>query len=131
MLTIKSILNGNSEGLNEKEMEIFRSETARLDEVVPYKELEKSIPEIRTNVTDSLGEFVSSETLNKLISTSIRSAQFTLQFEGSAKTFREVYEQASTPDHIDVINSLIQDAAMLLGKVQEELANSLLEKAAC
>lgn len=131
MLTLKNILNADMTGLNEKELEIYNSEVNRLDEIVPYRELEKSISTIRENVTNSLGEFISPETLNKLISTSIRSAQFTLQFEGSAKTFREVYEQAATPDHEDVINSLIQDAAILLGKVQEELANSLLEKAAC
>lgn len=131
MLTITNILTGNQEGLNNNELEIFRSEINRLDEIVPYRELEKSISTIRENVTNSLGEFISPETLNKLISTLIKSAQFTLQFEGEAKTFREVYEKAATPDHEDVINSLIQDAAMLLGKVQEELANSLLEKAAC
>lgn len=130
MLTIKSILENNAEGLNKNELEIFHSEVHRLDEPVPFKELEKSVTLIRTNVTDSLGEFISLETLEKMISTAIRSAQFTLQFEGSAKTFREVYEQASTPDHEDVINSLIQDAAMLLGKVQSEMTNSLL-KAAC
>jgi hypothetical protein len=129
MLTIKSILNGNSTGLSNNELEIFNAERNRLDDVVPYRELQNSIPEIRKNVETSLGEFVSPETLQKMISTAIRSAQFTLQFEGSAKTFREVYQQASTPDHEDVINSLIQDAAILLGKVQSEMAESLLKKA--
>lgn len=131
MLTIKNILTGNQEGLNEKELEIFNAESNRLDEVVPYKELEKSIATIRTSVTDSLGEFVSPETLQKMIATAIKSAQFTLQFEGEAVTFRDVYTKAATPDHEDVINGLIQDAAVLLGKVQEEMTNSLLKKAAC
>ena len=131
MLTIKNILTGNTTGLNEKEMEIYNSEIHRLDDLVPYRELEKSITTIRQNVKESLGEFITTETLEKMISTAIRSAQFTMQFEGEAKTFREVYEQASTPDHEDVINELIQDAAMLLGKVQSEMAESLLRKAAC
>lgn len=131
MLTIKNILENNAEGLNEKEMEIFNSEVNRLDDPVPYKELEKSISTIKTSVKDSLGEFVSPETLQQMISTAIRSAQFTLQFEGEAVTFRDVYTKAATPDHEDVINHLIQEAAVLLGKVQEELANSLLKKAAC
>ena len=112
-------------------MEIYNSEIHRLDDLVPYRELEKSITTIRQNVKESLGEFITTETLEKMISTAIRSAQFTMQFEGEAKTFREVYEQASTPDHEDVINELIQDAAMLLGKVQSEMAESLLRKAAC
>ena len=131
MLTIKNILNGNSEGLNEKEKEIFNAESNRLDEVVPYRELEKSIPEIRKGIEESLGEYISSETLEKMISTAVRSAQFTLQFEGEAVTFRDVYTKAATPDHEDVINSLIQDAAMLLEKVQSEMTASILEKAAC
>lgn len=131
MLTITNILTGNQEGLNNNELEIFRSEINRLDDLVPYRELEKSIPDIRTNVEGSLGEFVSPETLQQMISTAIRSAQFTLQFEGEAVTFRDVYTKAATPDHEDVINGLIQDAAMLLGKVQSEMAESLLKKAAC
>ena len=131
MLTIKNILTGNQEVLNNNELEIFNSERNRLNEVVPYKELEKSITEIRTTVTDSLGEFVSPATLQQMISTTIRSAQFTLQFEGEAVTFRDVYTKAATPDHEDVINELIQEAAVLLGKVQEEMTTSLLSKAAC
>lgn len=131
MLTIKSILNGNSTGLSNNELEIFNAERNRLDEVVPYRDLQNSIPEIRKNVETSLGEFVSPETIEKMISTAIRSAQFTLQFEGEAVTFKEVYEKSATPDHEDVINGLIQDAAVLLEKVQEELTNSLIKKAAC
>ena len=131
MLTIKNILNADMTGLNEKELEIYNSEVNRLDEIVPYRELEKSISIIRENVTGSLGEFISPETLEKMISTAIRSAQFTMQFEGEAKTFRDVYTKAATPDHEDVINHLIQEAAVLLGKVQEEMTASLLSKAAC
>lgn len=131
MLTIKNILEGNQEGLNERELEIFNSEVARLNDPVPYRELEKSITAIRQNVKESLGEFITKETLEKMISTAIRSAQYTMQFEGSAKTFKELYQQAATPDHEETINELIQDAAMLLGKVQSEMAESLLRKAAC
>ena len=126
MLTIKNILNGNSEGLNKNEMEIFTSERNRLNEMVPFRHLEKSIQETRKGIEESgLANLMSEDTKEKLIKTAIRSAQFTLQFEGSAKTFKEVYEQASTPDHEDVINSLIQDAAELWGKMQTEVAKNL------
>ena len=123
MITVKNILTGNTEGLSKKEKEIVEMELPKMELELNYREVEKSIPLIRKNMEESpLKQLLSTDIFEKSIKVAVRTAQFMMQFEGEAVTYREVYEAVQKNEGSrEVLNDLLNEAVKLHEEVEKAL----------
>lgn len=94
MLTVKNILNNNTEGLNDDEKSMLKDAISQIDNKVDFVKIAKMIPEIRNTMKESILAEIPLDLFNRLANITIKMSKFIMQFEdGSQKTYRDLYKE--------------------------------------
>lgn len=133
MITVKNILNNNTEGLNADERDMVNDAISQIDNVVEFQKIEKMIPEIRNTMRESILAEIPLDLFNRLASVTIRMSQFIMQFEdGTQKTYRDIYKEIEKSEGAsETFEDIVFETVCLKNKITEALTEVMTRKAAC
>ena len=133
MITVKTILEGNQEGLTNDEKEILNDAINQIDNIVDFRKIEKMIPEIRYTMQESILSEIPLDLFNRLLNVTLRMSKFILQFEdGSSKTYRDLYKEIETNEGAnETFEDIVFETVCLKKRLTEALTDLMIRKAAC
>lgn len=133
MITVKNILNNNTDGLTNDEKTMVADAISQIDDQVDFKKIEKIIPEIKENMRNSILAEIPLDLFNKLANVTIKMSKFILQFEdGSVKTYRDIYKEIETNEGAsETFEDIVFETVCLKSKLTEALTEVMTKKAAC
>ena len=133
MITVKTILEGNQEGLTNDEKEILNDAINQIDNIVDFRKIEKMIPEIRYTMQESILSEIPLDLFNRLLNVTLRMCKFILQFEdGSTKTYKDIYKEIEKNEGAsETFEDIVFETVCLKSKLTEALTDLMNKKAAC
>lgn len=133
MITVKNILNNNTEKLTDDEKAMVADAISQIDNVVDFKKITAAIPEIKENMQNSILAEIPLDLFNRLLKVTIRMSQFILQFEeGKEKTYRDIYKEIEKNEGAsETFEDIVFETVCLKKRLTEALADLMTKKAAC
>ena len=133
MITVKHILNNNTEGLSNDEKEMVQDAVSQIDKVIEFKKIAAAIPEIRYTMQESILAEIPLDLFNRLLNVTLRMSKFILQFEdGSKKTYRDLYHEIEKNEGAsETFEDIVFETVCLKGRLTEALTEVMTRKAAC
>ena len=133
MITVKNILNNNTENLTKDEKDMVADAISQIDNIVDFGKIQKMIPEIRETMRNSILAEIPLDLFNKLANVTIKMSQFIMQFEdGTEKTYRKIYEEIEKSEGAsETFEDIVFETVCLKGKLTEALTEVMTKKAAC
>ena len=133
MITVKTILENNTENLNDDEKSMVYEAISQIDDIVDFKKIQAAIPEIKENMQKSILSEIPLDLFNRLLKVTIRMSQFILQFEdGSTKTYRDIYKEIEKSEGAsETFEDYVFETVCLKKRLTEALTDLMSKKAAC
>ena len=133
MITVKTILENNLEGLNDDEKSMVADAISQIDNVVDFKKIAAAIPEIRYTMQESILAELPLDLFNRLLNVTLRMSKFILQFEdGSQKTYRDLYKEIEKSEGAsETFEDIVFETVCLKSRLTEALTEVMTKKAAC
>lgn len=133
MITVKTILENNTNGLTNDERDMVQDAVSQIDNIVDFKKIAAAIPEIKENMQNSILAEIPLDLFNRLLKVTIRMSQFILQFEeGKEKTYRDLYHEIEKNEGAsETFEDIVFETVCLKKRLTEALTEVMNKKAAC
>lgn len=133
MITVKNILNNNTENLTKDEKDMVADAISQIDNIVDFKKIQKMIPEIKENMQSSILAEIPLDLFNRLLNVTLRMSKFILQFEdGTSKTYRDLYKEIEKNEGAsETFEDIAFETVCLKSRLTEALTDLMTKKAAC